>query len=346
MNSGYRLGDPGCGFDGGDDFIAVREVGLRDGLQLISQTLPTARKRDWIDSAVASGLRHLEVTSFVPSQIMPQFTDADAVVNHALRWQGLDVIGLALNRRGGERGLASGVSTLVFVLSASEAHAQANTGRSAEEALAALRSIVALRDAQPEGRRTRLVGAIATAFGCTFQGQVSPNRIRILAQQLASAGVDEIALADTVGYANPTQVRSLFREIAREVAPLPMAAHFHDTRGLGLANVLAALDVGVRRFDASLAGLGGCPFAPGASGNIAVEDLVFMLESMGLSTGINCAALLDMHRRLHQWLPDVTLRAAVAEAGLPLDYRASANSGAHFAANQHSSDQDYHHEQT
>jgi hydroxymethylglutaryl-CoA lyase len=297
--------------------VQVREVGPRDGLQLVPFTLPAKDKLAWIEMEYRAGVRHIEVTSFVPARVMPQFADAEIVMAGAKALPGLDTAVLALNPRGAERALESGAGTLTFVLSASRVHSGKNAGRSPEQALDEFRAVADQRNALAPSQRPHLVGAIATAFGCTLEGAIDSAWVRDLAIRLAEAGADEIALADTVGYANPAQVRTLFSQVAADVGALPLSGHFHDTRGLGLANVVAAMEAGVRRFDASLGGLGGCPFAPGASGNIATEDLVFMLHEMGLSTGVDLERLLAVRAAMPQWLPDVPLYGALARAGLP-----------------------------
>ncbi|MDB5770933.1 MAG: yngG [Burkholderia sp.] len=297
--------------------VQVREVGLRDGLQMVPFTVDTETKLAWIAQAYRAGLRHMEVTSFVPARVMPQFADAEIVMAGAKTFHGLDTAVLALNPRGAERSLAAEAATLVFVLSASCGHSDKNAGRSPEQALQEFAGVARQCQGLPVDKRPRLVGAIATAFGCTLEGRIEPGWVRELAGRLAQAGADEIALADTVGYANPAQVRTLFSQVAADLGELPLSAHFHNTRGLGLANVVAALEAGVRRFDAAVGGLGGCPFAPGASGNIATEDLVFMLHEMGLPTGIDLPGLLALREAVSHWLPGVPLHGSLARAGLP-----------------------------
>src|SRR6516165_7827325 len=249
----------------------VREVGLRDGLQSIAEILPTEQKIAWLEAEHAAGVREIEVSSFVPPKLLPPLADAEAVVRHALSLPGLTVSALIPNLRGAERGLALGVHEMNFVLSVSEGHNRANVRRTTAESIEDFRRVVALCHTAPADRRPRVACGLATAFGCTIEGAVDA----------AEAGADAIMLADTVGYGQPTAVERVFRQVIADVAPLPVAGHFHDTRGLGLANVLAALNAGARAFDASLGGLGGCPYAPGATGNIVTEDLAFMLEAMG-----------------------------------------------------------------
>ena len=301
--------------------VRVCEVGLRDGLQLVSSFFPTEQKLAWIRAEAAAGVREIEVTSFVPPKLVPQFIDAEEVVREALKIPGLSVMALIPNMKGAERGFALGVHQLNFVMSVSRTHNQKNVRREREDSIADLKRIVEARNAQPEDRRPSIVGGLSTALGCSYEGRIPVEDVIRYAVQLAQCGVDEILVADTVGYGDPTQVRAVFKAVMAEVGKIPVGAHFHDTRGTGLANVAAALEVGVRRFDASLAGLGGCPFAPGASGNIVMDDLVFMLDSMGLRTGIDLEKLIAVRNILKSNLPQTELYGAVAKAGLPTKYR-------------------------
>ena len=298
----------------------VREVGLRDGLQSIAEILPTEQKIAWLDAEHAAGVREIEVSSFVPPKLLPQLADAEAVVRHALTLPGLTVSALIPNLKGAERGLALGVHEMNFVLSVSEGHNRSNVRRSTAESIEDFRRVVALCHAVPEGWRPRVAGGLATAFGCTIEGAVDEERVRRIAVEVAEAGADAIILADTVGYGQPAAVERVFRRVIADAAPLPVSGHFHDTRGLGLANVLAALDAGARAFDASLGGLGGCPYAPGATGNIVTEDLVFMLEAMGFETGIDLERLLAVRELVARVLPNVAMHGAIAKAGLPKNF--------------------------
>ena len=300
----------------------VREVGLRDGLQSLAEIMPTEQKIAWLEAEHAAGVREVEVSSFVPPKLLPQLADAEVVVRHALSLPGLTVSALIPNLKGAERGLALGVPEMNFVLSVSEGHNRSNVRRSTAESIEDFRRVVALCHAVPEGRRPRVAGGLATAFGCTIEGAVDEERVRRIAVEVAEAGADAIILADTVGYGQPAAVERVFRRVIADAAPLPVSGHFHDTRGLGLANVLAALDAGARAFDASLGGLGGCPYAPGATGNIVTEDLVFMLEAMGFETGIDIERLLKVRKLVHDFLPNVAQHGAIAKAGLPKNFRA------------------------
>jgi hydroxymethylglutaryl-CoA lyase len=301
--------------------VIVREVGLRDGLQIHPTFMPTESKIAWIEAEAAAGVREIEVTSYVPPKLIPQFVDAEEVTRRALAIPGLTVTALIPNFKGAERGLVLGVHKLNFVMSVSKTHNLKNVRREREESVADFARIVDLVKAQPESRRPRIVGGLSTALGCSFEGRVPVADVVKYALLLAEAGADELVVADTVGYADPAQVRAVFKAVMAEVGTLPIAAHFHDTRGTGLANVGAALDCGVRSFDASLAGLGGCPFAPGATGNIVMDDLCFMLDSMGLTTGVDLEKLLQVRRIVRAALPDIEMQGALARAGLPRNYQ-------------------------
>ena len=300
--------------------IIVREVGLRDGLQIHPTFMPTESKIAWLEAEAAAGVSEIEVTSYVPAKLIPQFADAEEVTRRALGVAGLTVAALIPNSKGAERGLALGVHKLNFVMSVSRTHNLKNVRREREESVADFKKIVEMVRALPEGRRPKVGGGLSTALGCSYEGRVPVADVVKYAVQLAEAGADEIVVADTVGYADPVQVRTVFKAVMAELGALPIAAHFHDTRGTGLANVGAAVECGVRRFDASLAGLGGCPFAPGASGNIVMDDLCFMLDSMGLRTGVDLEKLLQVRSIVHAALPDIEMHGALARAGLPRNY--------------------------
>ena len=300
--------------------ISVREVGLRDGLQIHPTFMPTDDKLAWIAAETAAGVREIEVTSYVPPKLIPQFADAQAVTLGALAIPGLTVAALIPNLRGAQRGVELGVHKLNFVMSVSETHNMKNVRRPPADSVADFRAIVELIKAQPPGKRPIIVGGLSTALGCSYEGRVAVSQVVKYATQLMEAGADELVVADTVGYADPRLVREVFRAVLAEVGDTPVGAHFHDTRGTGLANVSAALDCGITRFDASLAGLGGCPFAPGASGNIVMEDLCFMLDSMGLDTGVDLERLVEVRKIVARSLPDIPMQGALARAGLPRNY--------------------------
>jgi hydroxymethylglutaryl-CoA lyase len=295
--------------------VLISEVGPRDGLQSVKATMPTADKLRWIDALAASGLREIEVASFVPAKLLPQMADADQVVQHALRHTGVRVMALVPNLRGAQAALMAGAQKLTLPVSASAAHSMANVRKTPEAMVEEVKAVLRLRDEMAPGVPVEI--GISTAFGCTLQGSVPEEDVLRLAVWLAQAGVDEIGLSDTTGMGNPAQVRRLFKQMFQEIGPLTGSAHMHNTRGLGLANCLAAHEVGVRTFDSSLGGLGGCPYAPGASGNVVTEDLVFMLEAMGVSTGVDWSLLMAARESLRVGLPGEPLYGMTPEAGLP-----------------------------
>jgi hydroxymethylglutaryl-CoA lyase len=305
----------------------VREVGPRDGIQMVKTMLPTAQKLAWCRGTAAAGIRDIEVTSFVPPRVIPQFADSEEVARGAVAMGGFHASVLVPNLKGAARAFALDVPLVNYVLSASEAHNLANVRRSTEGSLQDFARIAALRDQRP-GARIALGGGIATAFGCTIAGAVPEARVVEIAVRLVEMGADELIVADTVGYGDPRQVRRLMTAVIAAVGRVPVTCHFHDTRGLGLANVTAALEAGVRAFDASLAGLGGCPFAPGATGNIDTEDTVFLLEQLGFDTGADVEALVALRREIESWLPGERFSGAIARAGLPKTYRAQARAAA------------------
>ena len=295
--------------------ILISEVGPRDGLQSVQATMPTADKRAWIDALHDAGLREIEVGSFVPASRLPQMADVAEVVRHSLGKPGLTVMALAPNLRGAAAAIAAGVHKVTLPVSASEAHSLANVRQTRAQMVEVVREVVRLRDAQAP--QVRIEVGLSTAFGCTLQGPVPDDDVVRLAAALAEAGVDEIGLSDTTGMANPAQVRRLFQRVRAEIGARTGSAHLHNTRGLGLANCLAAYDVGVRIFDSSHGGLGGCPYAPGASGNVVTEDLVFLFESMGVSTGVDLDKLIRARALLQAGLPGEPLYGMVPDAGLP-----------------------------
>jgi hydroxymethylglutaryl-CoA lyase len=298
--------------------IALREVGMRDGLQSIATIMPTETKIAWLDAEYAAGVREIEVSSFVPPKLLPQLADAEAVIANAMTLPGLRVSALIPNSRGAERGIAVGVPEMNYVLSVSNGHNLSNVRRATEESIEDFRRVVQL--CRVSGKKVTVNCGLATAFGCTIEGDVDEDRVRRIANEIAEAGADGIILADTVGYGQPAAIERVFRKVIADVAPLPVAAHFHDTRGLGLANVLAAYKAGCRAFDASLGGLGGCPYAPGATGNIVMEDTVFLFESMGCETGIDLDKLVGVRAIVGKALPEVMLYGAIARAGLPRNF--------------------------
>lgn len=296
--------------------ILISEVGPRDGLQMAAGILPTALKKAWIEGGVAAGLTEIEVCSFVPPKLVPGMADASEVTRYAASRPGLTVAVLAPNLKGAMNAVAAGAHKITVPVSASRSHSLSNVRKTPEESVAEVAAIARYIADQP-GPRPVLEGGLSTAFGCSIEGEVPEAQVLRLSEALIEAGADEVGLADTTGMGNPTQVKRLFKATEAAIGADKMAgAHFHNTRGQGLANVVAALDVGVRTFDSSLAGLGGCPFAPGASGNIVTEDLIWMLEEMGFDTGIDLAALLKCREILAQGLPDDPLYGHVPEVGL------------------------------
>ncbi|HKB55852.1 MAG TPA: hydroxymethylglutaryl-CoA lyase [Ramlibacter sp.] len=295
--------------------IVVREVGLRDGLQSIARVLPTEHKLEWIRGAYAAGQREIEVGSFVPARLLPQLADTAELVAYARTLPGLVTSVLVPNLKGAQRALDSGADLMLLPLSASHAHSLANVRRAPDEVVADIARIRAARDAA--GSKCLIEVGMSTAFGCTIQGRVEPAEVLRLLQAVLDAGADRVGLADTVGYADPRMVRELFEASFAVAGERLGCGHFHDTRGLGIANVMAALDTGVRRFDACLAGIGGCPHAPGASGNVATEDLAYLFASMGLPTGLDIARLLALREQVAQWLQGETMHGTLWRAGLP-----------------------------
>ncbi len=296
----------------------IREVGLRDGLQSIQTVLPTAFKKEWIARAYAAGLREIEVGSFVPARLLPQLADTAELLAYARTLPGLRASVLVPNLRGAENAIAQGAHLMIVPLSASHQHSLANLRKTPDEVVAEVARIRAARDAA--GNRTLIEGGVGTAFGCTLQGNVAPSEVLRLLQALLDAGADRVSIADTVGYANPRQVHELLEQALKIAGDRFCCGHFHDTRGLALANVYAALSLGVARFDASLAGIGGCPHAPGASGNAATEDLAFMLAGMQVDTGIDLPQLLDLRAQVAVWLTGETTHGTLWRAGLPKNF--------------------------
>lgn len=302
--------------------VAIREVGLRDGLQSIARTLPTEFKLEWLRGAHAAGLREIEVGSFVPARLLPQLADTAELVAFAKTLAGLTVSVLVPNLKGAERALASGADSMLLPLSASHAHSLANLRKAPDDVLREIAQIVAARDAA--GSQCEVEIGISTAFGCTIQGRVEPDEVLRLLRAVIELGVDRVGLADTVGYADPKAAGELFARGLEIAGGRLSCGHFHDTRGLGMANAFAAWQAGIRRFDASLAGLGGCPHAPGASGNVATEDLAYLFASMGEPTGLDFDALIALRAKVAGWLDGEALHGAVWRAGLPKTMRAAA----------------------
>ena len=295
--------------------VTIREMGLRDGLQSVATIVPTAAKIEWIRDAYAAGEREIEVGSFVPPRLLPQLADTAEVLAFAQTLPGLRASVLVPNLKGAQRALEADAELMLVPLSASHAHSLANLRKTPDDVVADIARMRAERDAS--GARTRIEVGISTAFGCTIQGEVKAQEVLRLVQAVLDAGVDSVSLADTVGYADPAMVSRLFEQVLQVAGERLTCGHFHDTRGLALANVYAALQLGMTRFDACTAGIGGCPHAPGASGNVATEDLAYMLASMGIATGLDFDRLIALRGKVAGWLQGEATHGSVWRAGLP-----------------------------
>jgi len=298
--------------------VRIREVGPRDGLQNAHHLMPTEAKKAWIAALAAAGLKEIEVGSFVPPKLIPAMADTGEIVAFARKIPGIKVVALAPNLKGFQRALEAGAHKVTFPVSASRKHSESNVRMTPEQMVEEVRKCAAYPHPGVE-----IEGAVSTAFGCTMQGDVPEDDVVRIAAALAEF-CDCVALADTVGYANPAQIKRIFSKVRKTIGPKLEAAHLHNTRGLGLANALAAYEEGVRHFDSSMGGLGGCPFAPGASGNVITEDLVFMFESMGISTGISLEKLFQAREILVKAIPDEPIYGHTPAAGLPKGFRAAA----------------------
>jgi hydroxymethylglutaryl-CoA lyase len=305
-----------------NDRVILREVGLRDGLQLVKKFPSALAKQRWVRDEYAAGVRHFEVGSFLPAKTFPQFADVRDIVKTIAELPGAHGIALVLNERGVNEALASGVAEIASVVSATEEHSQANANRSREQAIANVKRLCELRDTS--SHKPVVNAAISMALGCSIVGPVDPNEVIRLAEKLYEVGVDMVAVADTVGYAGPKQVGELTKAVVRIAGSKPVCVHLHDTRGMGIANASAALDAGARVLDGSLGGLGGCPFAPGATGNVVFEDLVFLCESRGFLTGIDIDKLIAVRAILRAEMPGEALYGGLARAGLPCGTAAKA----------------------
>lgn len=302
--------------------VLISEVGPRDGLQNCDAIMATEDKKQWISALAAAGLKEIEVGSFVSPKLLPQMADTGEIVRHAAGIADLDVAVLVPNLKGAELAIAAGADKITLPLSVSETHSLRNIRRTHDQVIEEASAIAGLIASLPQDKRPHFEGSLSTAFGCTLEGPIPDSVILRNAERLMEAGCDEVGLSDTTGYGDPSSMKHLIRAVRNVVGAENLTGvHLHNTRGLGLANVLAAFEEGITTFDSSLGGLGGCPTAPGASGNIVTEDLVFMFESMGIETGIDLEALMATRELVRAALPDEELYGFTPRAGLPLGYK-------------------------
>ncbi|MEM7545177.1 MAG: hydroxymethylglutaryl-CoA lyase [Pseudomonadota bacterium] len=297
--------------------IIVQEVGLRDGLQAVKGIMPTPGKIAWLRALRAAGFRQIQVGSFVPPQLLPQMADTVEMVAVAKKMGGFANTVLVPNLRGAQNAIAAGVDQINFVMSVSEPHNVNNVRKTREGSLDEFARIVQARDDTPGAENIIVSGGLATCFGCTIQGPVPPADVYHYTARLKELGADKIGLADTVGYGNPAQVKTVYAEVLDIVGEVPVGAHFHDTRGMGIANCFAAFEAGATTIDGAQGGLGGCPHAPGATGNVVTEDLVFMLESMGVRTGIDLDLMLEARAVMIAHLGEEPTYGVFVAAGRP-----------------------------
>ena len=298
--------------------ILISEVGPRDGLQSIDRVMPLEAKKRWIAAEAAAGVKEIEVGSFVPPSLLPQMADTAELVAFAKGIDGLAVVTLVPNAKGMQRAADAGVDAVSIPFSMSETHSVKNVRKDH----AAMLDEIAASAAIAREHNIHFAVGLATAFGCTMEGSVDEDKVVAMAEKAVAAGAQEVGLSDTTGYADPAQVKRMVRKVKAAVgADMLTTLHLHNTRGLGLANVVAGLEEGITTFDSSLGGLGGCPFAPGASGNLVTEDLVLMLNSMGCNTGIDLEKLLKVRSILEESLPGEPLYGFTPDAGPMLDYK-------------------------
>lgn len=304
------------------DSVLISEVGPRDGLQNCKAIMPTEQKKAWISALAAAGLKEIEVGSFVSPKLLPQMADTGEIVRHAVTIPDLDVAVLVPNLKGAQLAIEAGAHKITLPLSVSETHSLRNIRRTHDQVIDEAKAIANLIAEQPETTRPHFEGSLSTAFGCTLEGPIDEAVILRCAERLMAAGCDEVGLSDTTGYGNPQSMKHLIRAVRAVVGDENLVGvHLHNTRGLGLANILAAYEEGITTFDSSLGGLGGCPTAPGASGNVVTEDLVFMFESMSVQTGVDLEALMATREVVQASLPDEELYGFTPRAGLPLGYK-------------------------
>jgi len=305
------------------EFVSICDVSPRDGLQIAKTRMSTDDKVAWIHSLAAAGVPEIEVGSYVPPRVIPQLADTAEIVSRIMATNPKWVVqALAPNLRGAQNAYNGGVHKISMPISVSEGHSKANLNRTPADSVAMMRDVMGWMKARD--RHVPVIVGASTAFGCSIDGVVTTAQTVALCKGLVDAGVEHIMLADTVGYAHPAQVREVVRAVRSEIGPALYGLHLHDTCGLGIANALAGLEEGIRAFDSCLAGLGGCPYAPGASGNVVTEDLVFMLESMGFTTGIDIPKLFEARKLLHAGLPDEALHGQLPKAGIPPTFRRAA----------------------
>jgi len=299
------------------DEVVVREVMLRDGLQNIPEFIPTEAKIELFRLIVASGLRSLEVTSFVSPKAIPQFRDAAQVVQATSKMtpKGVEVSALIPNLKGAQLAVESGMRKVGLVMSVSESHNINNVRRTTAESIDELKKVLELREKYPD---LVVKAGMATVFGCPFEGKIKPEVTLGFIRQFYQLGIRDMSIADTVGFGNPREVKEMSRLCVTEFPDVSFSIHLHNTRGLGLANSLAAYEAGIRVHDGAVGGLGGCPFAPGAKGNTSTEDLVFMFEEMGVKTGVNMEALLAASRYFQKVKKDVHYSSSIIEVGVPI----------------------------
>lgn len=304
--------------------VKISEVGPRDGLQNCRSIMPTEAKKNWVSALFGAGLKEIEVGSFVSAKLLPQLADTEEVVRFATAIDGLEVAVLIPNLRGAEKAIECAAHKITLPLSVSETHSVRNIRRTHSQVIEEVRAIKDCMDLLPTEKRPIFEGSLSTAFGCTIEGKIPKKVILRCAEQLVEAGCDEIGLSDTTGYADPSTIRRLIQDVRGVVGEDKLTSvHLHNTRGLGLANALTAYEEGITTIDSSLGGIGGCPTAPGASGNIVTEDLVFMFESMGVDTGIDIESLIATREFLTSSLPTEELYGHLSQAGLPLGFRAA-----------------------
>jgi hydroxymethylglutaryl-CoA lyase len=299
------------------DEVVVREVMLRDGLQNIPEFIPTEAKIELFRLIVASGLKSLEVTSFVSPKAIPQFRDAAQVVQATSKMtpKGVEVSALIPNLKGAQLAVESGMRKVGLVMSVSESHNINNVRRTTAESVDELKRVLELREKYPD---LIVKAGMATVFGCPFEGKIKPEVTLGFIRQFYQLGIRDMSIADTVGFGNPREVKEMSRLCVTEFPDVSFSIHLHNTRGLGLANTLAAYEAGIRVHDGAVGGLGGCPFAPGAKGNTSTEDLVFMFEEMGVKTGVNMEALLEASRYFQKVKKDVRYSSSIIEVGVPV----------------------------